>query len=170
MTFSEIVNTITLITLIAGVVFALIQLRQYREARQREAALEFLRSFQSPQMAKSLRRIFALPPGLSSEEIDVALADHMDDVYSLYTTWESIGILVFRGEVRLDLVSDFFSGPLLVSWSKLESQVYRIRETTGRETIAEWFQWLVERMAEREAAVPREPAHIAHRSWRPRKR
>lgn len=170
MTLSELVNSITLVTLVAGVVFALIQLRQYREAREREAALEFLRSFQSPQMAKSLRRIFALPPGLSGEEIDAALADHMDDIYSLYTTWESIGILVFRGEVSLDLVDDFFSGPLLLSWEKLESQVYRVRATTGRETIGEWFQWLVERLAEREADRPREPAHIAHRSWRPGKR
>jgi hypothetical protein len=153
MSLSDLVNTITLVTLIAGMVFALIQLRQYREARQREAALEFLRSFQSLQMTTALRLVFDLPSGLSGEEIERALADHMDLIYSLVTTWESIAILVFRNEVELELVDDFFSGPLLVSWEKLEPLVHRMRATTGRETISEWFQWLVERMMEREAAV-----------------
>jgi hypothetical protein len=170
MSLSDLVNTITLVTLIAGMVFALIQLRQYREARQREAALEFLRSFQSLQMTTALRLVFDLPSGLSGEEIERALADHMDLIYSLVTTWESIAILVFRNEVELELVDDFFSGPLLVSWEKLEPLVHRMRATTGRETISEWFQWLVERMMEREAAVAPVPAHVAQRNWRPKKR
>jgi hypothetical protein len=71
--------------------------------------------------------------------------------------------------VRLDLVDDFFSGPIRVSWEKLGPLVTRMREVTGRDTIAEWFQWLADRMAEREATTPPEPAHIAHRDWRPRK-
>lgn len=170
MSLSDLVNSITLITLIAGMVFALIQLRQYREARQREAALEFLRSFQSLQMTTALRLVFELPSGLSGEEIEEALADHMDLIYSLVTTWESVAILVFRNEVGLDLVDDFFSGPLLVSWEKLEPLVYRMRTATARETIAEWFQWLAERMMERERDLPPEPTHVAHRNWRPRKR
>ena len=37
------------------------------------------------------------------------------------TTWESLGILVFRGEVSLDLVDDFFSGAVELSWRKSET-------------------------------------------------
>jgi hypothetical protein len=35
-----------------------------------------------------------------------------------------------------------------------------------RNTVWEWFQWLAERMKEREEGVPPVPAHIAHQSWR----
>jgi hypothetical protein len=40
------------------------------------------------------------------------------------------------------------------------------RRITERDTVWEWFQWLAERMSEREKSVPPVPAHIAHRSWR----
>lgn len=170
MTFSNVLGTVTAVTLVVGVVFGMIQLRQFRRARQLENALEFLRSFQSPQMGAALRLVFDLPPGLSGKETEEALAEHMDLVYSLIGTWESIGVLVFRSEVELDLVDDFFSGPIRVSWEKLEPLVTRVRETSGRETIAEWFEWLADRLAEREAGESPVPAQVAHRDWRPGKR
>ena len=73
------------------------------------------------------------------------------------TTWESIGVLVFRGEVSIDLVDDFFSGPIVVSWRKLQSYFFDERRETGRETVGEWFQWLAERFAERKAQLPQCP-------------
>ncbi len=169
MTFANIFDAVSTLTLLVGVVLGLIQLRQFRQAREREGALEFLRSFQSPQMTAALRRVFELPSGLSGREIEAALSDHLDLVYSLITTWESIGILVFRNQARLDLVDDFFSGPIRVSWEKLHPLVIRMRDVTGRDTISEWFEWLADRMAERESATPPQPAHIAHRDWRPRR-
>ncbi len=30
----------------------------------------------------------------------------------------------------------------------------------------EWFQWLVERMLERESLRPPVPAHLSHREWK----
>ncbi|MDP2479670.1 MAG: NADH-ubiquinone oxidoreductase-F iron-sulfur binding region domain-containing protein [Candidatus Palauibacterales bacterium] len=102
MTLSTVVNLVTAATLLAGLVFGVVQLRQFRKVREREAALELLRSFQSPQTARALRRVFEVPSGLSGEEIEDALADDMDLVYSLMTTWESVGILVFRGEASIE--------------------------------------------------------------------
>ncbi len=169
MTLSTVVNLVTAATLLAGLLFGVVQLRQFRKVREREAALELLRTFQSPLTARALRRVFELPSGLSGEEIEDALGGDMDLVYGLMTTWESVGILVFRGEASIDMVEDFFSGPVLVSWRRLEPLVHRTRETSGRDTISEWFQWLADRMAEREAAVPPRPAHIEHRDWRPGK-
>jgi hypothetical protein len=36
----------------------------------------------------------------------------------------------------------------------------------NRDTVFEWFQWLAERMIEREGKTEPVPAHIAHRDWR----
>jgi hypothetical protein len=80
-------------------------------------------------------------------------------------------VLVFRREVTLEMVDNFFSGPILLSWQKLKVYSEEWRRTLKRETFNEWFHWLVERMMEREKLSPPVPAYIAHRTWRePRRR
>lgn len=148
----------------------MVQLRQYRASREREAALEFLRSFQTPAMATAIRAVYGLPEGLSKSEIEAALGERMDIVYALMTTWESIGILVYRGEITLDLVDDFFSGPIRLSWRKLEMYVRTERSEQNRDTIEEWFEWLNDRLVERESTTPPVPAHVAYRDWHPKRR
>ena len=80
-------------------------------------------------------------------------------------TWESLGLLVFRREVTLDLVGDFFSGPIIASWRKLSCYIAELRSDAHRDTYFEWVQWLGERMVEEEKQTPPVPAHIAHREW-----
>lgn len=80
-------------------------------------------------------------------------------------TWESLGVLVFRREITMDLIDDFFSGAIVLSWRKLHAYVEEDRRTLDRETVWEWFQWLAERVAEREREVNPVPAHLAHRDW-----
>jgi hypothetical protein len=41
-----------------------------------------------------------------------------------------------------------------------------LREHYQRETWSEWFQWLAERLMERESKSVPVPAYIAHRDWR----
>lgn len=88
-------------------------------------------------------------------------------VYAMTTTWESIGVLVYRSEIRLDLLDDFFSGPIRISWRKLKPYFEDEREEQGRQTISEWYQWLAERFEALESVEARVPAHIAHRDWMP---
>jgi len=150
---------------VTGVGFAIVQVRQYRREKSREAALLLMHSFQTPTFARAMNLAYNLPDGLSREEIEQHLGKQFHLVYALMTTWESLGILVFRGEVSLDLVDDFFSGPLKISWRKLQGHVLGERGLLNRDTIEEWFQWLAERLAERESNRPRIPAHIAHKNW-----
>ena len=153
---------------VIGVGFAAYELRKYREERNREAALELVHTFQTPEFAKALLIVCGLPDGLSKAEIEAHAGEDFYLVYGMVTTWESIGILVHRGEMSIDLVDDFFSGPILLSWQKLQRYFFDLRRETDRETWGEWFQWLAERFAEREAAAPPVPAHLQFRDWRPR--
>lgn len=155
---------------IGGVIFAVIQLRQYREGRQREVALELLHSFQTVEFPTAIHLIDNLQVGLSKKEVQDRMGEEFGLIYALMTTWESIGILVCRGELDLELVDDFFSGPIVVSWRKLKPHVMGEREEQKRETIEEWFQWLAERMLERESVMPPVPAHIAYKDWQPQVR
>ena len=167
MDISTIANLINAIAVTAGVIFAAAQIRQYRQRRERDAMLELVRSFQSPAFTAALRRVLSLPDGADSAKIREVLGpDGEDAVYLVSLTWESLGVLVYRREVTLDLVDDFFSGPLVISWRKLKVYSEEWRRTLDRETGNEWFHWLAERMLEREKAAPPIPAYVAHRHWR----
>jgi len=167
MDIATIANLINAIAVTAGVIFAAAQIRQYRQRRQRDAMLELVRSFQSPAFTAALRRVLSLPDGADAAKIREVLGpDGEDAVYLVSLTWESLGVLVFRREVTLDLVDDFFSGPLVISWQKLKVYSEEWRQTLNRETGNEWFHWLAERMLEREKTSPPVAAYEAHRKCR----
>src|SRR5438874_10808849 len=171
MEISNIANLINAFAVTAGVIFAAAQIRYYRQRRRRESMLELVRSFQSPAFTSALRRVLSLPDGADAQKIREMLGpDGEDAVYLVSLTWESLGVLVFRREVTLDLVDDFFSGPILLSWQKLKVYSEEWRRTLKRETGNEWFHWLAERMIEREKLSPPVPAYIAHRTWRSEER
>ena len=167
MDISTIANLVNAVAVTAGLLFAAVQIRQYRHRRERETMLELVRSFQSPAFTSALRRVLSLPDGADIKTIHEVLGpDGEDAVYLVALTWESLGILLFRREVTIDLVDDFFSGPIVISWRKLKVFAEEWRQVMNRETGSEWFHWLAERMMERERVTPPVPAYIAHRDWR----
>jgi hypothetical protein len=167
MDVSTIANLINALAVTAGVIFAAVQIRHYSQRRRRDAMLELVRSFQSPSFASAFRRVISLPDGATQAQvIELLGADGEDATHIVGLTWESLGVLVFRREVTLDVVDDFFSGPISISWRKLSGYVVEQRAVLDRETAFEWFQWLAERMIDREKQTPPVPAHIAHRGWK----
>ncbi|HEY7002333.1 MAG TPA: hypothetical protein VH330_11390 [Candidatus Udaeobacter sp.] len=167
MDVSTIANLINALAVTAGVIFAAAQIRDYRRQRHRDSMSALVRSFQTPSFAHSLRRVSSLPDNVQREQITALLGpDGEDHVYALLTSWEALGILLYRREVTIDLVDDFFSGPIVVSWRKLNRYVQAMRAEAKRDTYFEWVQWLAERMIERESKTPPVPAHIAHRGWK----
>lgn len=166
MDLSTIANLANAIAVTAGLIFAGMQLRYYRQRRRRETMLELVRSFQSPAFTSGYRKVNSLPDGADQQKIrEILGSDGEDAAYQVGLTWESLGILVFRRELTLDLVDDFFSGPILITWRKQGAYMQEERRTLRRETVWEWFQWLAERMTDRETKIPPVPAQIAHRDW-----
>ncbi len=167
MDLATILNLITTSAVLIGVVFGLIQLRQYQLGRKREAALLVLNSFQTSDFLTGLWKVLQIPDGLDKAKIEEIVGVDIDALYLVMTTWERVGILVFREELTLDIVDDAFSGPIVISWRKLERYVRDLRVELNRDTILEWFEWLAERMMERESTTPPVPAYIAHKDWEP---
>ena len=166
-TTSVILQAIATATFVVGALFTMGQLRQARRAREREVAIEILRLIHTPDFVRALRIVYDLAPGLSRADVEARLGDDMNHVYAMMVSWESLGVLVYRRQLDLQLVDDFVSGSVLLSWCKLERYVTEERAARGRETLLEWFQWLAERMIERESKAPVVPAYRAHADWRP---
>jgi len=163
MDLSTLANLINAVAVTAGVIFAATQIRDYRQQRRRDSMLALVRSFQSPTFARALRRVIELPDNASAEEIRKILGSEGEDLLvHLTATWETIGVLLFHRELTIDIIDDFFSGPILISWRKLLPYTTDLRQHYKRDTWSEWFQWLAERMMERESKVPPVPAYVAH--------
>jgi len=166
MDISTLANLINALAVTGALLFAAVQVGYYRRRRRRDAMLELVRSFQSPTFSRALRRVVELPDNVTAEEIREILGTEGEDLLvHLAATWETIGVLLFHGELTLDIIDDFFSGPILISWRKLLPYTTAQRQRYQRDTWWEWFQWLAERMSERESKTPAVPAYIAHREW-----
>ncbi|MDX1673707.1 MAG: DUF4760 domain-containing protein [Longimicrobiales bacterium] len=162
-------EVVSAVAVVFGLGFAVSEVKRYRTRRARESALALVNAYQTPEFARAVVLIIELDEALERAELERRLGQDMRLISLLMTTWESLGILVHRGEVSLDLVDDFFSGAIVLSWRKLEAFVRQMRSEGERETYFEWFQWLAERMIERETETVPIPAHIEHANWRPRR-
>src|SRR5437879_13158745 len=128
-------NLINAVAVTAGVIFAATQIRDYRRQRKRDSMLALVRSFQSPAFAKGLRRVIELPDDASAEKIREILGPEGEDlVVHVTATWETIGVLLSHGEVAIDIIDDFFSGPILMSRRNLLPYTMETRGHTRRAT------------------------------------
>jgi hypothetical protein len=153
------------ISIVTGAIFAGVQFRQLNRTRARESALQLVQSARTPEFIAAISVMWNLPDGLSAKEIEERLGDKMSSAYILFWTFESLGILVFRKEIEIELVEDFYSGVIIFSGRKFGRYLSEIREISGRETYFEWFQWLYEVVERRESKTPPVPAYIANRNW-----
>jgi hypothetical protein len=165
MDISILFELISTLAVVFGIIFGLIQLRQYRLSRKREAALYLLNSYQTREFVGGIWTIQDLPNGLTRVQLEERLGEDLEVLGLVMSTWETIGILLFNHEVTIEMVDHVFSGPILFSWEKLETYVHDLRQDLGRETLFEWFQWLTEQMKKREKKQPPIPAHIAYQDW-----
>lgn len=165
MDLSLILDIITVVAVILGILFGLVQLRHYHLSREREAALLLLNSFQTVEFFQGLWTIQELPKGLTKNQIEESVGEEIRLVYLVMSSWESIGILIFNREISIKMVDDAYGNSIIVSWQRLNQYVAGLRDDLQRDTSFEWFQWLAERMIEREKAQPPLPAYLAYRDW-----
>ena len=161
--FAEIFGAIVVV---GGLGFAVIQLQQYRQQRRETAAIELLRSFHNPEFSRALRAVLALPIGVGAADLAKSDDGDKDAVMVVVLTFESIGVMVFRGIAPLEMVNELLGGVCVESWTRLDRLMQDSRNATGRKTIAEWFQWLAERLDEHHRRYGRPPAYEQYRDWR----
>lgn len=169
MQLTIIIQIVSTIAMSLGIVFGILNLRNFQVMRKREAAILMLNSFQTMEFVRGLLYIFDLPDNAANEDLEALPEDKYMTIYLVLGTWERLGILVHRHEISVELVDDAFSGPIIQSWVKLGKYVESFRARVKRETGFEWFQWLAERMLERERHGSAVPAYIAHKNWKPSK-
>jgi hypothetical protein len=67
--------------------------------------------------------------------------------------------------VPMEVFDELMGDATIKFWVKLQPWVFLLREEQARQSVYEWFQWLVERLLERERRTTT-AAHVKFRQWR----
>ena len=162
---SEIVGGLAILI---GGIFAVVQLREFREQRRLTAAVELVRSFSEPAHASAVNLIQELPDGISPEQLRSKGREYERAATMMAVTYETIGLLVFREMASFAMVRELTGGLTVVMWRKLGPWVETVRKEQGHRSFAEWFQWLAEQLAREQVDKEAHPAHERYADWRPR--
>jgi len=154
-------------TVIGGAFFAVRQLREARRVREDGVASELMRSFYSPELARAIRTVLSMPDDLSADELRALGPENESAAILIATTYETMGLLVFRRVAPFSLVRELTGGLARVMWRKLGRWVEETRVRNAQPTFSEWFQWLVERLDDWDRANAPVPAHVRAASWKP---
>jgi hypothetical protein len=163
-TFLNLVQTAAILT---GIIFGLRELGELRKSRELDATLKLVDVIENESTGMGTGQLMMLPANLSEEEFERRLGDDLQYVMSLASTYETLGILVYRREVSLDLVDEMFGGVVVTAWERLGPFIARYRQRTGKPETFEWFQWLAERLQEHRGKPGTAPAYVKYRTWRP---
>ena len=155
------------IIVVAGVIFAVIQIRLFRRQRLEAAAIEVIRSWLSPEFTRAFSVIQQLPDSISAAKLRAHSSDCESLAMIIGNTFEGFGVMVYRRIVPLALVDELLGGAVVFLWIKLASWVKESRKEQSRETVYEWFQWLADRIQEHSGTDLIEGAHEKHRNWVP---
>jgi len=159
---SYIAQILSAATVVVAVVFGIVQVRLARQQRRDLAAVELMRSIQDAEFTHSLRLIGPLPPGASARELRRGGDAHEDAALALGTRYETLGYLVFRGTIPLELVEEQVGGVAIAVWKRMGDWVAAIRTEQDQPLFLEWFQWLVQELEARGRAQ-QTPAYERYR-------
>jgi hypothetical protein len=154
------------LVVIGGLMFAILQMRQYRQQRRELAAIELFRSFGNPEFNKAYRNILNLPDGLSGAEIENQYPDLEQCAMLICTTMENIGVMTFQRIVPFLLVKNLIGSSAVLLWRRLDGWVADLRVRIDCPEAFEWFQWLAEKLDECQEDSEM-PAYEAYKSWKP---
>lgn len=154
------------LAIIAAGAFAAIQLVQIKRQRSRESALQLLNSVQTPELIDAMNIVYGIPLGLTKKEIETHLGEKLPKVMHMHMQLESIGLLVFKKELKLELVTEFMRGPILLFWGSMKNYFFEVRKTKNDQNYGEWVQWLAEQVENKEFKKSTKPAHIAYKNWK----
>ena len=155
-------------TVIGGVLFAMIQLREVRRQRRDVVTLGMMGAVQQPEFAHAVRLIRELPDAVSTSELRSRGAEFEEAAILISTTFETIGLMVHDRTASYRVARELTGGIAGVMWRKLARWMAETRVEHAQPTWAEWFQWIVERFEDTSRESPQKPAYRREADWVPR--
>ena len=130
MDLSTIANIATALTVLAAVVFGLLELRRTRHEREERAAFELIRSQMTPQWLYSVVIVQALPANASAEQIEND-PRALEAAHTVGLILEALGYAVFIGIVTLQMIDQLMRGIVRLASNSMSDYIAFARKRSG---------------------------------------
>ena len=138
-------NVATTLAVVIGVVFGIAELRRAVRDRHDQAAVEVVRSVDSPEIRRAVMKILELPHNADSDLVGRDLQVR-DAALLVYWACEMFGSIVYEGVVDLHTLDRMHGGWVRACWLRLRRWIEAERIKTGNANTGEWWQWLYQRL------------------------
>jgi len=125
------------IGVITGVLFAIVEIRHLSRTRQTEIILRSYYLYGSKEFQEAWAKVMT---GKSDDFNDYNRS--RSAAIQVGMLFESVGILVYRKVVNIDLAYDLFSDLVKIAWGKLKEFVDVARKQTDDPEIFRWFEYI----------------------------
>lgn len=164
--FDRFMQLATLATLLAGVIFGIMEIRRARKARADKAAMDVFGLCIQTSFTQAHMLVLGLPldapPDLIRESPDLRRASELT-----VNQYEYLGMMVFYRIVPLRTLDLLVGGVVRSTWMRLHTYVEAEREALNIPAFGEWFQWLAERLEQHPQPEKQVGSHIAFSTWKP---
>lgn len=152
-------NLAIALSFLVALVFGIAQIRGAARDRRERLTLETIRSFQTRELAAYFHRFRTHDVPATTEAFYALPADEQVSLIHYAQEMEMLGLLVHDGMIGLDLVERTLGDFVSNSWRKYAPLFGAMRQENGDPYLAEYFQWLAERIEARMREKPRTPAY-----------
>jgi hypothetical protein len=163
---AAVAEIIGVLTIVSGLAFGIFQLRAHRIQQRNAVATSLAKTFYNTEFAKSVVLLHQLPDGASADEINDASPEFREAAVVVCTSFETMGLLVYRRIAPFDLVMDLAGGMSRSMYRKLQNWILDRRENQDQPSWAEWFEWLANLADQYKDEQTLSRGEVAR--WRPR--
>lgn len=155
-------DIVVAVAVVLGVGFGLAELRQATRNRRDYAAVDIIRTVQTQDVRRAVERILKLPDAADPATIrgDPAMLEAALAVDSACEMW---GAMVYEGVVDLHMLDRMVGGWVRATWVRLRRWVEAERIDNRNPNVAEWWQWLYERLQADPDPGKVKGAHVSYR-------
>jgi hypothetical protein len=163
-TWGNIADIIGAGSIVTGLMVGWIQIRHLRRQQRDAVAINLTQTFYSQNLAQAIALLQPLPDGISLAELRNRGEAYERAAITLCTSFETMGLLVYKRIAPLDLVLDLAGGIVSVMCIKLRQWNEDLRVEQQQPSWGEWFEWLGDQA--QKAKTESAPAHINYRDWK----
>lgn len=150
-------------SIVTGLIVGGFQVRYFRTQQRDTVAINLMQTFYDQNLAQAIALLQPVPDGVGLKELREYGIDHVNAAITITTSFETMGLLVFKRIATMDLVLDLAGGIVTTMNRKLRTWQKQMREAQDQPSWGEWFEWL----GDQAEKVKREevPAHVKHKDW-----
>lgn len=163
-TWANIADIIGAGSILTGLIVGWIQIRHLRRQQRDAVAINLAQTFYSPDLARAMAMLHKLPDNISLAELRAMGEEYDEAAVTVATSFETMGLLVFKRIAPMDLVLDLAGGIVSTMCVKLSRWKQELREELHQPSWGEWFEWLGDQALKRKTAS--EPAYIKFKNWK----